>query len=131
MDRDEAAIHLVPIGYVENAFLERADPDVIKAQPSRIRLKAEYTPGLKGLEVGDRIMVVFYFHKSQGYQLLQHRRGDPSRPLRGVFDLHSPDRPNPIGVRVVDLVHIEGEILEVAGLDALNGTPVLDIKSAD
>jgi tRNA-Thr(GGU) m(6)t(6)A37 methyltransferase TsaA len=75
-------------------------------------------------------MVVFYFHRSQGYDLTQHPRGDPRRPKRGVFTLRSPRRPNPIGVTVVDLVAIEGNVLRVRGLDAINGTPVLDIKPA-
>jgi formylmethanofuran dehydrogenase subunit E len=73
-------------------------------------------------------MVVFYFHRSRGFDLLQHPRGDKSRPRRGVFSLRSPRRPNPIGVTVVDLVAIDGNVLHVQGLDAINGTPVLDLK---
>ena len=64
----------------------------------------------------------------QSHALLQHPRGDRSRPRRGVFALHTPYRPNPIGVTVVDLLSVEGNVLRVRGLDALNGTPVLDIK---
>jgi L-fuculose-phosphate aldolase len=86
--------------------------------------------GLTGLEAGQEIMVVFYFHRSQGYELLQHPRGDRSRPRRGVFALHSPSRPNPIGVTVAELIAVEKNVLRVRGLDALNGTPVLDLKSA-
>jgi tRNA-Thr(GGU) m(6)t(6)A37 methyltransferase TsaA len=73
-------------------------------------------------------MVVFYFHRSQGFDLLQHPRGDRSCPKRGVFALRSPRRPNTIGVTVVDLVDVEKNILRVRGLDALDGTPVLDLK---
>ena len=73
-------------------------------------------------------MVVFHFHRSRGYELLQHPRGDPSRPRRGVFALRSPRRPNPIGLTVVDLLAIEGNVLRVRGLDAFAGTPVLDLK---
>jgi len=73
-------------------------------------------------------MVVFHFHLVQSYALLQHPRGDRSRPRRGVFALHTPYRPNPIGVTVVDLLSVEGNVLRVRGLDALNGTPILDIK---
>ena len=82
------------------------------------------------MEPGQQVMVLFYFHRSDGYDLLQHPRGDRSRPTRGVFTLRSPRRPNPIGVTIVDIVAVEGNVLRVRGLDALNGTPVLDLKPA-
>ena len=83
-----------------------------------------------GLEPGRRITVVFSFDRSRGFDLLQHPRGDRSRPRRGVFALCSPHRPNAIGVTEVDLVAADGNVLRVRGLDAINGTPVLDIKPA-
>lgn len=116
------------IGYVENSFDEPAAPDLIRAAPSRIVLQADLAEGLQGVEPGQRLMVIFYFHRSQGYELQQHPRGDASRPRRGVFALRSPRRPNPIGVTVVDLLAVEGNVLHVRGLDAINGTPVLDLK---
>jgi tRNA-Thr(GGU) m(6)t(6)A37 methyltransferase TsaA len=116
------------IGRVENGFDEPAAPCEIRAVESRIVLDPSLTEGLKGLKPGQRIMVVFYFHRSRGFDLLQHPRGDKSRPRRGVFSLRSPRRPNPIGVTVVDLVAIDGNVLHVQGLDAINGTPVLDLK---
>ena len=116
------------IGHVENDFDEPAAPHVIRAVESRIVLDPSLTEGLRGLEPGRQVMVIFYFHRSQGFDLLQHPQGDRSRPRRGVFALRSPRRPNPIGVTVVDLVTIEGNVLRVRGLDAINGTPVLDLK---
>ncbi|HET90410.1 MAG TPA: SAM-dependent methyltransferase [Chloroflexi bacterium] len=118
------------IGHVENEFDEPAPPSEIRAVESRIVLDLSLTEGLKGLEPGRQVMVVFCFHRSQGFDLLQHPRGDRSRPRRGVFALRSPRRPNPIGVTMVDLVAIEGNVLYVQGLDAINGTPVLDLKPA-
>jgi len=118
------------IGHVENEFNEPAPPEKIRAVESRIVLDLALTEGLKGLEPGQQVMVVFYFHRSRGYDLLQHPRGDGSRPRRGVFALRSPRRPNPIGVTVADLLAVEGNILRVRGLDAINGTPVLDLKPA-
>lgn len=97
---------------------------------SRISIDPTLAEGLKGLEPGIRIMVIFHFHRSQRYALLQHPRGDEKRPQRGVFALRSPRRPNPIGVTVVDLISVEEHVLHVQGLDALNGTPVLEIKPA-
>jgi tRNA-Thr(GGU) m(6)t(6)A37 methyltransferase TsaA len=116
------------IGYVENDFNEPAVPEEIRSVESRIVLDPALREGLRGLEPGQRIMVIFHFHRSQGYDLCQHPRGDRSRPQRGVFALRSPRRPNPIGATVVDLVAIEGNVLRVRGLDAINGTPVLDLK---
>lgn len=117
-----------PIGYVENTFDAPVAPDRIKAFPSRIILEEALVAGLDGLAVGERLMVIFAFHLSNGYALRQHPRGDASRPPRGVFALRSPRRPNPIGVTTVDLLALEGNVLTVAGLDAINGTPVLDLK---
>lgn len=117
-----------PIGHVENVFDEPDRPEKIRAVESRIVLDPELVEGLYGLEPGQRVMVVFHFHRSQGFDLFQHPCGDKNRPQRGVFALRSPRRPAPIGVSVVDLVAIEGNLLRVRGLDAINGTPVLDLK---
>lgn len=116
------------IGYVENQFDELVSACEMRPVESRIIINPELLEGLQGLQAGQRIMVIYYFHRSKDFDLLQHPRGDRSRPKSGVFTLHSPRRPNPIGVTVVDLVSIEGNILRVRGLDALNGTPVLDMK---
>jgi tRNA-Thr(GGU) m(6)t(6)A37 methyltransferase TsaA len=118
------------IGYVENGFDGPTSPGVQKSFESRIVLEPPLTEGLKGLEPGQKIIVVFHLHRSQGFDLLQHPRGNRSRPRRGVFALRSPRRPNPIGVTVADLVALEGNVLRVTGLDAFNGTPVLDLKPA-
>ena len=101
---------------------------MIRAAESQIFLDPTLVEGLAGLELGQKIMVVFYFHRAQGYDLQQHPRGDATRPQRGVFALRSPRRPNPIGVTVVDLLALDGNVLTVGGLDAINGTPVLDLK---
>jgi tRNA-Thr(GGU) m(6)t(6)A37 methyltransferase TsaA len=118
------------IGHVENDFDEPAAAYEIRSTESRIVLDPSLTEGLRGLDAGCQIMVIFCFHRSQGFDLLQHPQGDRSRPRRGVFALRSPRRPNPIGVTVVDLVAIDGNVLRVRGLDAINDTPVLDLKPA-
>ena len=122
-------VTFVPIGHVENSFDHTAPPDEIKTVESRIILSPELVEGLTGLEPGGRVMVIFHFNQSDSnYELLQHPRRDTSRPKRGVFALCSPRRPNLIGVTIVDLVAIEGNVLRVRNLDAINGTPVLDLK---
>ena len=117
-----------PIGYVQNEFDEPMSPEKIRAVESRIVLNSDLVEGLEGLQPGRQLMVIFHFHLSQDYDLLQHPRGDRERPPRGVFMLRSPKRPNPIGVTVVDLLVIDKNVLQVRGLDAINGTPVLDLK---
>lgn len=119
---------LSPIGYVRSSIKEPLPPDQIKVVPSRIILDPALVEGLDGLQPGQQLMVIFQFHLSRGYDLKQHPRRDLSRPTRGVFALHTPQRPNPIGVTVVELVEINDNILLVHGLDAIDGTPVLDLK---
>ena len=126
--KEEQAITFTAIGHVENQFDEPVSSEEIRAVESRIVLNPDLVAGMQGLETGQQLMVVFHFHRTEGYNLLQHPRGDRSRPRRGVFALCSPRRPNPIGVTVVDLLEINGNILRIRGLDAINGTPVLDLK---
>jgi len=118
------------IGRVENAFTQPTMSKEIETDESRIVLDPALIEGLEGLEPGQKLLVIFHLHRSQGYELRQHPRGDPGQPKRGVFALRSPRRPNPIGVTEVELVAIEGNVLRVRGLDALDGSPVLDIKPA-
>jgi tRNA-Thr(GGU) m(6)t(6)A37 methyltransferase TsaA len=124
----EGIIAYRAIGHVENSFDDLAPVDELQACESRVVLDPTLTRGLQGLEPGQRVMVLFHFHRSSHYDLCQHPRGDRSRPQRGVFALRSPMRPNPIGASIVELVAIEGNVLRVRGLDAINGTPVLDLK---
>lgn len=128
--REPETFQFHAIGYVENEFQGPAKPDVLTASLSRIVLDPALSDGLSGLEPGMTLLVVFVFHRAEGYELLQHPRGDRGRSKRGVFALCSPNRPNPIGITEVELLAIEGNILTVRGLDALDGTPVLDIKPA-
>jgi tRNA (adenine37-N6)-methyltransferase len=127
---DNPALRLQAIGFVENEFKQPAAPDTFTSAESRLVIDPALVSGLQGLEAGQQILVIFYFHRSSGFELLQHPRGDKSRPQRGVFALRSPNRPNPIGVTAVKLLGIEGNVLRVVGLDACSGTPVLDIKPA-
>lgn len=98
----------------------------MKKGESRIVLKEEYSEGLYRLSELERIQVLFHFDLSEGYDMKQKRRYDGEDV--GVFATRSPNRPNRIGVTVVDLLRVEGNILYVSGLDAVNNTPVLDIK---
>lgn len=118
-----------PIGFVQNDTHEPAGPDAMRDVPSRIILDESLAACLYGLEVGQSILIIFHFDRSPGdFTLHQHPCGDTTLPKRGVFALRTPHRPNGIGVTQVELLKIEGNVLTVLGLDALNNTPVLDIK---
>ena len=99
---------------------------------SEIRLDPEYAPGLQGLEGFSHVLVVFFLDRAQGFdlkkQLLRRPRGMEDLQALGVFAQRTKFRPNPIGVTAVKLLGIDGNIVRVRGLDALDGTPVLDLK---
>ena len=124
------AIILSPIGVVKSEFDTNTPPETIRAQPAQIVLEPEFESGLMGLEAGTDILVLFYFNQVQtdDVHLQLHPRHNPDKPLRGVFATRSQFRPNPVGISVAKIETIEKNILTVMGLDALNNTPVLDIK---
>lgn len=97
----------------------------------RIRVFPEYESALDGVEGLTHLTVLYWMHRldpAERRRLRVHPRGDRSRPKQGVFALRSPMRPNPIGVTTVRLRRREGLLLYVEGLDALDGSPVIDIK---
>jgi len=119
-----------PIGVISNEFDETSQKSQIKTGQSQIILDTTLTHGLQGLEPGQSLMVLFHLNRVRDFELLQHPRGDRERPKSGVFSLRSPRRPNPIGVTVVEIISIDESMLTVRGLDAYDGTPVLDLKPA-
>jgi|SRR5271157_2196998 len=121
-------IELSPIGYVRNHNTVDTPNEELQASISEIVVDKKYADGLMDLEKNDLITVIFYFSLAAGYKLRLHPRGDLSRPITGVFNTRSQFRPNPIGVTVVRLKSVEGNRLVVEGLDAIDGTPILDIK---
>ena len=87
-----------------------------------------FVPALVGIAAGDDLLVLTWLDRAARDVLAVHPRGDRSRPQLGVFATRSPDRPNPIGLHRVRVLAIEGARLRVADLEALDGTPVLDLK---
>jgi tRNA (adenine37-N6)-methyltransferase len=88
----------------------------------------EYLEGLDGIAEGQTIVVLFWLHKADRDVLKVYPRGDRSRGLRGVFATRSPVRPNPIAISELRVLAVEGNRLQVIGLDILNCTPIIDIK---
>ena len=93
-----------------------------------LEIAAEFAPALDGISVGYELLVLTWLDRADRDVLRVHPRGDESRPEAGVFSTRSPDRPNPIGLHRVQVAGIDGARLRVADLEALDGTPVLDLK---
>lgn len=115
------------IGNVQSLDANTASSDVLSDE-SLLVLQPDLVRGLDGVTPGDRLVVVFVFDRAGMCELRQHPQGDPRRPLRGVFALRSPRRPNPIGLTIVEILDISGNVVRVRGLDAWPGTPILDLK---
>jgi L-fuculose-phosphate aldolase len=108
---------------------------VQKAADGRCLLQVfpAYTDGLSGLKFGDQVQVLYWMHElshADRRLLRVHPRGDMSKPLLGVFGLRSPMRPNPIGVTEVKVIEVRESAIVVVGLDAKDGSPLIDIKAA-
>ena len=109
-----------PVGFV------RGEGDTCE-----IEVRPAYVDGLLGIEQAEELQILYWMHRlgdAERRLLTAHPMGETSRPRRGVFALRSPMRPNPIGSTVVKLLEVEGNRLRVRGLDALDGSPVVDIK---
>lgn len=123
------AIELTPIGVVRNAFEERV-PNGWETVPAQIIVMDKWAPALDGVEQFSHLIILFWLDRipREGIPLHLHPQRCEDLPLVGLFATRSPARPNPIGVQVVELVSREGNVLTVRHLDALNNSPVLDIK---
>jgi len=121
-----AALELKPIAVVRNGVGETPeDWDSVK---SKLVFRREYVEGLYRLGHFKHVWVIFGFHKQRETLMKVHPRRDPENPLVGVFATRSPTRPNKLGLTLVELVSIRKGVVTVRGLDALDGTPVYDIK---
>jgi len=126
------AFQLQPVGLVRSRLkrLEECPHQGREGAPEAwLEIAPPFLEGLVGIKAGVEVIVLTWFHRAQREVLKVHPRGDPGRPLRGVFATRSPDRPNPIGLHRVRVLEVEkGGRLRVGPLEALDGTPVVDIK---
>jgi tRNA-Thr(GGU) m(6)t(6)A37 methyltransferase TsaA len=126
------AIVLEPIGVVQSPLTDRAaapKQGFEGAPEAWIVLEPGVLAGLDGIGPGDEVVVLTWLDRARRDVLRVHPRDDPANPERGVFGTRSSDRPNPIGLHRVTVLAIEGARLRVRDLEALDGTPVLDLKS--
>jgi len=124
-------ITCTPIGVVKCPVTEMSQGNWAQVE-SEIRLDPQYAPGLQGLDGFSHVVVVFYLDRATGFdpakQLLRRPRGMENMHEVGVFAQRTKYRPNPIGVASVELLAVRDNVVVVRGLDALDGTPVLDLK---
>ena len=122
---------LRPIGVVRSALRDRADAPrqgSEGAPDARIALEPSFADALQGIRVGDELVLLTWLHEADRSVLQVHPRDDETRPLTGVFATRSSDRPNPIGLHRVTVLAIDGLELAVGPLEAIDGTPLVDVK---
>jgi len=122
---------LSPIGTVRSSLKDRASAPrqgSEGAPDAWIEVNAEIAAALDGIAVGDQLLVITWLHQADRVTLRVHPRDDATRPLTGVFATRSSDRPNPLGLHQVTVLAIDGTRLQVGPIEAIDGTPVVDIK---
>jgi tRNA-Thr(GGU) m(6)t(6)A37 methyltransferase TsaA len=124
---------LDPVGWVESPLADMGDAPKQAdegAPPARIVFRPDVRDAMSGLRAGAEVIVLTWLHQGQRDVLAVHPRGDLSRPRQGVFATRSPDRPNPIGLHTVTITEVGPDAIGVHSIEAIDGTPVLDVKPA-
>ena len=124
-------MELVAIGIVESPLVDRAAAPKQGdegAPDAWVRFDPAYADGLDGLAEGDELLILTWLDRAARDVLRVIPRSDPANPERGVFGTRSPDRPNPIGLHRVTVLAVDGLRLQVSAIEALDGTPVVDVK---
>lgn len=131
MMSDSTTLALTPVGVVRSSLtrLEEAPMQGSEGAPDAwIDIAPDLATGLDGFAVGRHIIVITWFHLARRDVLKLHPHDDLNLPLTGVFATRSPDRPNPLGLHRVEILEIAGSSLRVGPLEAIDGTPIVDIK---
>ena len=126
---EEQNLELKPIGIIHSPYrdgVQAPHQGCGHKETCQVEVFEEFEEGLKGVEGFSHIILIYYLHESKGYHLLVWRPWDTK--LHGLFTTRSPNRPCPLGLSVVELIARKENILEVKGLDAIDSTPLLDIK---
>lgn len=123
---------LQPIGYIRSTLHTRKEAPKQGAEGAPdawLDLDPAFTPGLLGLTPGEEVIVITWLHQANRQVLEVRPRRNPANPLTGVFFTRSPDRPNPLGLHRVTVKEISGHRLRIGPMEAIDGTPVVDIKA--
>jgi len=127
----KASFEIVPVGWVESPLAERAQAPrqgSEGAPAAWLAFEAGFAEALRDLRPGTEIILLTWLDRADREVLVTRPRDDPANPLTGVFSTRSPDRPNPIGLHRVPVLAVEGLRVQVGRLEALDGTPVIDVK---
>jgi tRNA-Thr(GGU) m(6)t(6)A37 methyltransferase TsaA len=128
---NQARFEVIPIGEVESLLTDAASAPkqgYEGAPDAWLVFEPGVLEGLQGLRRGDRVVVVTWLDRARRDVLRVHPRDDLANPMQGVFNTRSADRPNPIGLHQVEIVSVDGPRILVRNLEALDGTPIADIK---
>lgn len=126
-----AAIEGRPIGVIHCRLQTAAETPMnfsVSQESGTLEVFPQYREAMEGLKVGQTVVALFWLHEARRDLLKVYPRGDKSRGLHGVFSTRSPMRPNPIAISELKIVGIRDNLIEVAGVDVFDGTPLLDIK---
>ena len=124
-------LEIIPLGVVESPLTDAASAPKQGdegAPDAWLVFEPAVLDGLQGVEPGDRVIVLTWLDRARRDVLRVHPRDDLANPLQGVFNTRSADRPNPIGLHEVEVVSIDGPRVRVRNLEALDGTPIVDVK---
>ena len=127
----ETSYSITSIGLIHSELksLEAAPRQGFEGAPEAwVEIDAAFAEAAADLQAGDAIILITWLHKADRSVLKVHPRSDETLPLTGIFSTRSPDRPNPLGLHRVNILEIAGNRLRVAPLEAVDGTPVIDIK---
>jgi tRNA-Thr(GGU) m(6)t(6)A37 methyltransferase TsaA len=127
----ETGYTIKPIGFIRSNLVSRQAAPLQGregAPDAWVEVQAAIAEGLEGIAAGDEIILITWLHQAQRDRLKVHPRRDPNRPLTGVFATRSPHRPNPLGLHRVLVLEVAGNRIKVGPLEAIDGTPVVDIK---
>jgi tRNA-Thr(GGU) m(6)t(6)A37 methyltransferase TsaA len=120
-----------PIGWIESPLvdIDTAPKQGDEGAPAaHLVVEPDMAAAISDLRPGDQVLVLTWLDRASRDVLTVHPRGDSRNPVRGVFSTRSPDRPNPVGLHRVEIISIDGLRIQVQPLEALHGTPVIDIK---
>jgi tRNA-Thr(GGU) m(6)t(6)A37 methyltransferase TsaA len=128
---DKRRVQLRPIGVIRSVLKTRREAPMQGSEGAPdawLEVESFATRGLDGVAVGSEIIVLTWLHRARRDVLKVHPRSDPHRPLTGVFATRSPDRPNPLGLHRVTVREVANNRLRIGPIEAIDGTPVVDIK---